>query len=118
MPRFSEDLDFSLLEKNKEFSISPHLPFLIAEFEALGMEVSIREKPKNTISQIESAFLKTETEWKELILEQTTFVLPMTKPSLKIKLEVDTPFMRIAFELRIYLQEKCMPYSSESGKLE
>lgn len=90
LPRFSEDLDFSLLDKNKEFSISPHLPFLIAEFEALGMEVSIREKPKTTISQIESAFLKTETEWKELILEQTSFVLPMTKPSLKIKLEVDT----------------------------
>jgi predicted nucleotidyltransferase component of viral defense system len=90
LPRFSEDLDFSLLDKNKEFSISPHLPFLIAEFEALGMEVSIREKPKNTVSQIESAFLKTETEWKELILEQTSFVLPITKPSLKIKLEVDT----------------------------
>lgn len=90
LPRFSEDLDFSLLEKNKEFSISPYLPFLIAEFEALGMEVSIREKPKNTISQIESTFLKTETEWKEVILEQTTFLLPMTKPSLKIKLEVDT----------------------------
>lgn len=90
LPRFSEDLDFSLLEKKREFSISPYLPFLTAEFEALGMEVSVREKPKNAISQIESAFLKAETEWKELVLEQTTFPLPITKPSLKIKLEVDT----------------------------
>lgn len=90
LPRFSEDLDFSLLKKNSEFSISDYLPFLIAEFEALGMEVSVREKPKSTISQIESAFLKTETQWKELVLEQTTFALPITRPSLKIKLEVDT----------------------------
>lgn len=90
LPRFSEDLDFSLLEKNREFSINSYLPYLTAEFEALGMQVSVREKPKSTNSQIESAFLKTETEWKELVLEQTTFALPVTKPSLKIKLEVDT----------------------------
>lgn len=90
LPRFSENLDFSLLEKNKEFSISPYLPFLIAEFEALGLQVSIREKPKTTNSQIESAFLKSETEWKELVLEETTFALPVSKPSVKIKLEVDT----------------------------
>lgn len=90
LPRFSEDLDFSLLEKNREFSISTYLPFLTAEFEALGMKVSVREKPKSSISQIESAFLKAETEWKELVLEQTTFTLPIAKPALKIKLEVDT----------------------------
>jgi predicted nucleotidyltransferase component of viral defense system len=58
LPRFSEDLDFSLLKKNREFSISNYLPIVIAEFEALGMEVTVREKPKNSISQIESAFLK------------------------------------------------------------
>lgn len=90
LTRFSEDLDFSLLEKNREFSIHSYLPYLIAEFEALGMQVSVREKPKSINSQIESAFLKAETEWKELVLEQTTFTLPITKPTLKIKLEVDT----------------------------
>lgn len=90
LPRFSEDLDFSLLEKNREFSIHSYLPYLTAEFEALGMQVSVKEKPKSINSQIESAFLKTETEWKELVLEQTTFALPITKPTLKIKLEVDT----------------------------
>ncbi len=90
LPRFSEDLDFSLLDKNREFSFNPYLPYLTAEFEAMGMQVSVREKSKTTNSQIESAFLKAETEWKEMVLEQTTFALPITKPSLKIKLEVDT----------------------------
>lgn len=90
LPRFSEDLDFSLLEKNREFSIHSYLPYLIAEFEALGMQITVREKSKSIHSQIESAFLKTETEWKELVLEQTTFTLPVTRPTLKIKLEVDT----------------------------
>ena len=90
LPRFSEDLDFSLLEKNRGFSINSYLPYLTAEFEALGMLVSVKEKPKAMNSQIESAFLKAETEWKELVLEQTAFTLPISKPSIKIKLEVDT----------------------------
>ncbi len=108
LPRFSEDLDFSLLEKNREFSITSYLPFLTAEFEALGMKVSVREKPKMTISQIESAFLKAETEWKELVLEQTTFALPTTKPTLKIKLEVDTlPPLLFQTENKLLLK----PYS-------
>jgi len=89
LPRFSEDLDFSLMDKNASFGLSDYLPFLISEFEALGMEVSIKGKPKNSTSQIESAFLKSDTEWKELVLENTSFSLPLNKPVLKIKLEVD-----------------------------
>ena len=89
LPRFSEDLDFSLLEKNTSFSLSGYLPHLISEFEALGMEISIQEKTRNPNSQIESAFLKSDTEWKELVLENTSFSLPLNKPALKIKMEVD-----------------------------
>lgn len=89
LPRFSEDLDFSLLNKNSEFSLSGYLPFLISEFEALGMEISIKEKPRNMNSQIESAFLKSDTEWKELVLENTSISIPTVKPTIKIKLEVD-----------------------------
>lgn len=89
LPRFSEDLDFTLLEKNQGFSLTEFLPFLIGEFEALGMNVSVREKPKTPNSQVESAFLKADTEWKELVLETATISIPPTKPSLKIKIEVD-----------------------------
>ncbi len=64
---------------------------VIAEFESLGMEVSIREKQKTNQSNIESAFLKSETIWRELILEG---IIPQNglgeKANIKIKIEVDT----------------------------
>ncbi|GMQ29095.1 nucleotidyl transferase AbiEii/AbiGii toxin family protein [Algoriphagus confluentis] len=117
LPRFSEDLDFSLLEKIREFSINSYLPYLIEEFEALGMQVSIREKPKSINSQIESAFLKAETNWKELILEQTTFPLPITKPTLKIKLEVDT-FPPLSFQTENKLLLRPFSFYVNSFKIE
>ncbi|MCH5719213.1 nucleotidyl transferase AbiEii/AbiGii toxin family protein [Niabella hibiscisoli] len=88
--RFSEDLDFSLLEVEPDFSLEPYFQAIINEFSGVGMQVVIREKAKAIKSNIESAFLKTETVWKELILES---VLPQEginiAPGIKVKLEVD-----------------------------
>jgi len=39
--RFSEDLDFSLIEKNPDFNIEPYFQNIIEEFEALGLQVVI-----------------------------------------------------------------------------
>jgi predicted nucleotidyltransferase component of viral defense system len=89
--RFSEDLDFSLLEVNSTFSLEKYMDAVIAEFEALGMNVSITEKNKALKTNIESAFLKSETIWKELILED---IIPQSgldqRANIKIKIEVDT----------------------------
>lgn len=89
--RFSEDLDFSLLEKNGDFELQPYLDGMVKEFSALGIDVTVREKIKSKRSAVDSAFLKTGTEWKELILKG---VIPQEKismrPDIKIKLEVDT----------------------------
>src|SRR5258708_2032169 len=89
--RFSEDLDFSLLEVNPNFSLDKYLEAIRIEFESLGMQVSIKEKKKTNKNNIESAFLKAETIWKELILES---IIPQNglneKANIKIKLEVDT----------------------------
>ncbi|EMS31708.1 hypothetical protein C943_01979 [Mariniradius saccharolyticus AK6] len=105
LPRFSEDLDFTLLKKSQSFSLVEYLPFLTAEFEALGMNVSVKEKPRNPNSQIESAFLKADTEWKELVLESASFKLPLTKPSLKIKIEVDVfPPLQFQTENKLLLK--------------
>lgn len=105
LPRFSEDLDFTLLKKSQSFSLVEYLPFLTAEFEALGMNVSLKEKPRNSNSQIESAFLKADTEWKELVLESASFKLPLTKPSLKIKIEVDVfPPLQFQTESKLLLK--------------
>ena len=89
--RFSEDLDFSLLEVNPDFSLDKYLDAILTEFQSLGMEVSVKEKLKTNKTNIESAFLKSETIWKELVLED---VVPQNglaqKANIKIKLEVDT----------------------------
>jgi len=88
--RYSEDLDFSLLEINPTFSLEPYFDGIIGEFEAVGMKVSIKEKKKNNQNNIDSAFLKSETVWKELILDG---IIPQAGvqafPGIKIKLEVD-----------------------------
>jgi hypothetical protein len=91
LPRFSEDLDFSLIKKNSEFSILPFLDAIILEFNSLGMKVSVQEKKKSLSTQIDSAFLKTDTIWKELSLEASIPQLSKgIPPAVKIKLEVDT----------------------------
>ena len=69
LDRFSEDLDFSLLKSTPDFSLEPYFLAVIKEFEAVGMTVNVREKDKKIKTKVESAFLKSETIWKELILE-------------------------------------------------
>jgi predicted nucleotidyltransferase component of viral defense system len=90
LDRFSEDLDFSLLEQDADFSLEKYLEAVRIEFEALGMQVSIKEKQKTNQTNIESAFLKSETIWKELVLEH---VIPQNGlnqvANIKIKIEVD-----------------------------
>ena len=89
--RFSEDLDFSLLEKNTDFELESFFNSVVEEFNALGMQVSLKQKTKFNLSNIDSAFLKSETLWSELIFESTIpqIKLPI-KPGIKIKIEVDT----------------------------
>jgi len=89
--RFSEDLDFSLLTVDPEFNLGKYQEAMVNEFESLGMKVSIREKKKAVKSNIDSAFLKSETLWKELVLES---IIPQQGinqiANVKIKIEVDT----------------------------
>jgi len=88
--RFSEDLDFSLLEKDAEFELELFFNAVVEEFNALGMHISLKHKTKLNISNIDSAFLKSETLWSELIFESTIHQIKFpSKPSIKIKIEVD-----------------------------
>ncbi len=90
LDRFSEDLDFSLLADDLSFSFQPHIHAIIAEFNSQGMEVSVHEKAKSVQTNVESAFLKSETVWKELVLQG---ILPQQGmgqvANIKIKIEVD-----------------------------
>ena len=91
LDRFSEDLDFSLLHTEQNFSLEKYQHAIINEFASLGMNVSISEKQKVKQNNINSAFLKSETIWRELKLET---IIPQngldTKANIKIKIEVDT----------------------------
>jgi predicted nucleotidyltransferase component of viral defense system len=90
LDRFSEDLDFSLLQTEQDFSLEKYQDAIVKEFASLGMTVSIKEKQKVAQNNINSAFLKSETLWRELKLET---IIPQngldTKANIKIKIEVD-----------------------------
>lgn len=91
LPRFSEDLDFSLLQSDDNFSLDKFQDAIVQEFAALGMQVSVKEKKKSCETAINSALLKSETLWRELELED---IIPENNlkhvANIKIKLEVDT----------------------------
>src|SRR5690625_5384757 len=82
LPRFSEDLDFSLLQPEGNFSLDNYFEAVRKEFKALGREVIISKKEKKQQSNIESAFLKDTTEIYNLSFQTTQ--------NIKIKIEVDT----------------------------
>ena len=61
LDRFSEDLDFALLEPNKDFDISKYFNYIQKELKAYGINLNITTKEKNFDSNITSAFLKGDT---------------------------------------------------------
>jgi predicted nucleotidyltransferase component of viral defense system len=90
LDRYSEDLDFSLLKPDSSFSIEPYFEAVLAEFSSLGLTVSIREKKKTKQTAIDSAFLKAETIWQEIVLEDIIKETGVrSNKTLKIKIEVD-----------------------------
>jgi predicted nucleotidyltransferase component of viral defense system len=90
LDRYSEDLDFSLLKPDSNFSIGPYFKAVLDEFKSLGLTVSIKEKKKTKQTAIDSAFLKVETIWQEIVLEDIIKETGVrSNKTLKIKIEVD-----------------------------
>ncbi len=92
LPRFSEDMDFSLLEPNTHFDLTPHLEAIRTELLAFGFTFDVEKKVKSNPSAIESAFIKGETKVNLLRIgapERLRDRLPKLQ-RLRIKLEVDT----------------------------
>jgi predicted nucleotidyltransferase component of viral defense system len=106
LDRFSEDLDFSLLDDNPQFELEPYFRNIIEEFHAFGIKVNVEEKIKVRKSNIESAFLKTDTIWKEIVLVDilAQMDVKVNRP-IKIKLEVDKfPPLKFKTEERLLLK--------------
>lgn len=90
LDRYSEDLDFSLLEPQNNFKLDPYFKAVKDEFEALGIQMTIDSKIKTKKSYI--------------------YVLSLTTPiklnrQIKIKFEVDTnPPLGFDTEEKLLLQ--------------
>ncbi len=106
LDRFSEDMDFSLLESNPDFSLEPYFPAILSEFESLGIHVSIKEKEKSIESSVDSAFLKAETIWKEIVLEDLIKQTGVrSNKTIKIKIEVDrNPPLQFSTEEKLLIR--------------
>ncbi len=81
LQRFSEDMDFSLLQPNAHFKLEDYFEPVSAEFKSLGREIVFVKKEKLHKTNIESAFLKDDTAIYNLQFR--------TDKQIKIKIEVD-----------------------------
>lgn len=92
LDRYSEDLDFSLLKPSNNFSFNKYESSLKKELNAFGFDVSFEVKNKTVKTDIESAFLKSNTINQLISIKvPENIIAGINKNSiLKIKLEIDT----------------------------
>jgi predicted nucleotidyltransferase component of viral defense system len=90
--RFSQDLDFSLLQTRNDFSLSPYLSAVQAELNSFGFGVEIEEKNKSFETRIDSAFIKAGTREHLIKIDAPSEISGRLhrNRSTKIKLEIDT----------------------------
>ena len=122
--RFSEDLDFSLKNPSRRFSLEPYIKNMALEFKAYGyrLEVSDRSKAKDTVKK---CFLKDDSLGKILNLTHLKGVTNARK--IKIKLEVDTnppagsgfmnKFLDFPFPFAVTLQDMPSLFAGKSHAL-
>lgn len=100
LPRFSEDMDFSLMKTEADFRLENYFDVIQAEFLAVGRNIDIEKKEKNTDTHIESAFLKDTTDIVNIRFN--------AEPSVKVKIEVDkNPPLKFKTEYKLLL----LPFS-------
>lgn len=93
--RFSEDLDFALLEKESNFNLEDYFSSLRKEFESYGLDMSVEIKKKDESTEVQSAFLKGNT----LMLMMSFFpksedakkVVSNQKIKIKFEIDIDNP---------------------------
>lgn len=93
--RFSEDLDFALVEKDPNFKLDAYYPALRKEFASYGIEMEIEPKEKEGDADVQSAFLKGNT----LTLMMSFFphakeakaVAHNQKIKIKFEIDIDNP---------------------------
>ncbi|MFO7982404.1 MAG: nucleotidyl transferase AbiEii/AbiGii toxin family protein [Desulfuromonadales bacterium] len=118
LDRFSEDLDFSLLEPMPDFELERYSDALERELAAFGFEVRVERKGKAIETAIQSAFLKANTANELLVIQAGEHIrrqIPAGQLT-RIKIEIDTdPPQGFATENRFLLLP--IPFSVRSYRL-
>lgn len=100
LPRFSEDMDFSLTQKRDDIHLENYFDAIREEFNLAGFDITITKKEKKAFGKVESAFLKENTEAYDIKFQ--------TKKTVKVKIELDTdPPLLFNTEQKFLMQ----PYS-------
>lgn len=92
LDRFSEDLDFSLVERDESFDLSEWFAAVKKEVASYGLNLSVERKKKTKDTAIQSAFLKGNTKEHLLLFYNDSGIsesVPRNK-TIKIKFEIDT----------------------------
>lgn len=100
MKRYSEDMDFTLLQEDPKFHLENYFQAIIDEFKLTGRDVVITKKDKLTLGKVESAFLKDETDVYNLTFQ--------TERTIKVKIEID---IKPPLEFQTELKRLNRPYS-------
>ena len=92
LDRFSEDLDFSLLEPSADFNLARFTASLEEELLAFGFNVRVEMVDKAVESAVQSAFLKANTRNELLVIEAGEELAGQISAGqvLKVKIELDT----------------------------
>lgn len=90
LDRFSEDLDFSLLAPNNDYSLSKYFAVLSEELNSLGLNFTVEEKQKNITTAEQSAFIKGNTREHLLKFYPSSASKVPYNELIKIKFEIDT----------------------------
>ena len=100
LPRFSEDMDFSLTQKRDDIHLENYFDAIREEFNLAGFDITITKKEKKAFGKVESAFLKENTEAYDIKFR--------TKKTVKVRIELDTdPPLLFNTEQKLLMQ----PYS-------
>ncbi len=119
LDRFSEDMDFSLMNPDENFNLEKYIKYIRDELASFGFDFTVEHKKKTMNTNILSAFMKAETEI--LLLEITTGsgkingVHPNEKTKIKLELDINPPsgadftvkylLNPIPFSVRLYSEE-------------
>ncbi|MFB3844789.1 MAG: nucleotidyl transferase AbiEii/AbiGii toxin family protein [Candidatus Cloacimonadaceae bacterium] len=91
LPRFSEDLAFTLLKRNDNFDLTSYFNAVMEELQSAGLQAEIGKISKSSVASVESAFIKANTKINFPRIRVPSELLKFPSDEfIKVKFEVDT----------------------------